>query len=129
MIPHILNYVLRNLYDHTQISWGRSMPREFGVPNSRRLKNLYQGLFNESVKLLSGHKLCHSVDPEMHTQFIRYSEQGIHLITINILLLTYQLICSQPVEDIPWLHSYFGHYSSTIYVKLILPRMSRNFFI
>jgi len=88
----------RNLYDHTQISWGRSMPREFGVPNSRRLKNLYQGLFNESVKLLSGHKLCHSVDPEMHTQFIRRPNDKLVRFKLTVPMSVYGSAPLPPVE-------------------------------
>ena len=66
----------RNIYDHTAMSWGRSMPREYGVPNKRKLANLSRLLFTESLKqidkgLLDWCKLSYSVDAETHTQFIR----------------------------------------------------------
>ena len=36
----------------TQASWGRSMPREYGVPKDRKLRNLSRGLFMESLKMV-----------------------------------------------------------------------------
>lgn len=89
----------RNLYDHTQMSWGRSMPREFGVPNSRKLMNLCRGLFNESVKLLSDHQLCHSVDAEMHTQFIRRPDDKLVRFKLTIPMSVYGRAPLPPVED------------------------------
>ena len=65
----------RNLYDHTVASWGRSMPREYGVPNQRKLLNLSRSLFLESLKLVrpeDAGRLRVSVDPESHVQFISY---------------------------------------------------------
>merc|ERR1719232_1372716 len=61
----------RNLYDHTKYTWGRSMPREYGVKNDRKLKNLSRSLFMESVKISgSGTQLLPSVEKEAHRQFI-----------------------------------------------------------
>lgn len=37
----------RNQYDYTKFSWGRNTPREYGVPNNRKLANLTRGLFKE----------------------------------------------------------------------------------
>ena len=63
----------RNLYDHTKASWGRSMPREYGVPNTRKVANLSRSLFMESLKLLetgAAGKLRISVEPESHVQLV-----------------------------------------------------------
>ena len=63
----------RNLYDHTKASWGRSMPRDYGVPNMRKLTNLSRGLFMESLKQSGGNPagLRCSVDQESHVQFLQ----------------------------------------------------------
>jgi len=61
----------RNLYDHTKNTWGRSMPREYGVKNTRKLKYLSRSLFMESVKISgSGTELLPTVEKEVHRQFI-----------------------------------------------------------
>jgi len=52
----------RNLYDHTKNTWGRSMPREYGVKNTRKLKYLSRSLFMESVKISGDNDLA-SVNP------------------------------------------------------------------
>ena len=38
--------------NNIQASWGRSMPREYGVPKDRKLRNLSRGLFMESLKMV-----------------------------------------------------------------------------
>lgn len=40
----------RNQYDWQQFSWGRSMPREYGVPIHRKLLNLARGLVEEVLR-------------------------------------------------------------------------------
>jgi len=62
----------RNQYDTTAFSWGRSMPREYGIPNQRKLVNLSRSLFNEMVKSDPGvsDKLLYSAEKEVYRQFI-----------------------------------------------------------
>lgn len=81
----------RKLYDHTVASWGRSMPREYGVPNPRKLLNLSRGLFMESLKLLgpTPHSLRCSVDPEHHSQFITRPDGKLVRFNINIPVTVY----------------------------------------
>ena len=59
----------RNLYDHTKASWGRSFPREYGVPNTRKVTALCRALVAESGKL-GGAGLELSVEPEKHRQLV-----------------------------------------------------------
>ncbi|XP_023338824.1 uncharacterized protein LOC111709401 [Eurytemora carolleeae] len=37
----------RNQYDWKAFSWGRNMPREYGIPNQRKIMNLNRGLFKQ----------------------------------------------------------------------------------
>jgi len=61
----------RNLYDHTKNTWGRKMPREYGVRNTRKLRNLSRSLFMESMKISGvGTGLIPNVEKEAHRQFI-----------------------------------------------------------
>ena len=39
--------VPRKQYDTEAFSWGRNMPREYGIPIPRKLTNLTRGLFKE----------------------------------------------------------------------------------
>ena len=81
----------RKLYDHTVASWGRVMPREYGVPNTRRLMNLSRGLFMESLKLLGskpGNLRC-SVDPEQHSQFITRPDGKLVRLNLKIPMTVY----------------------------------------
>ena len=81
----------RKLYDHTVASWGRSMPREYGVPNTRKLLNLSRGLFMESLKLLgaTSHNLRCSVDPEQHSQFITRPDGKLVRFNVKIPVTVY----------------------------------------
>ena len=82
----------RNLYDHTVASWGRSMPREYGVPNQRKLINLSRSLYLESLKLVSPEdagRLRVSVDPESHIQFITRPDQRLVRFNLKIPLSVY----------------------------------------
>jgi len=81
----------RKLYDHTIASWGRSMPREYGVPNTRKLLNLSRGLFMESLKLLgpTSQPLRCSVDPEQHSQFISRPDGKLVRLNLRIPVTVY----------------------------------------
>jgi len=65
----------RNQYDWQAFSWGRHLPREYGVPNSRKLTNLNTSLVKEII-LKAGlvGKCSYSVDSEVHRQFLRYHD-------------------------------------------------------
>jgi hypothetical protein len=39
--------VPRNQYDWKAFSWGRNMPREYGIPNTRKIGNINRGLFKQ----------------------------------------------------------------------------------
>ena len=79
----------RNLYDHTVASWGRKMPREYGVPNKRKLFNLSRLLFMESVKLSGSTRLRCSVDQEKHIQFIRAADDKLMRLNLDLPLTVY----------------------------------------
>ena len=79
----------RNLYDHTVASWGRKMPREYGVPNKRKLFNLSRLLFMESVKLSGSTRLRCSVDQEKHIQFIRAADDKLIRLNLDLPLTVY----------------------------------------
>jgi len=80
----------RNLYDHTKYSWGRSMPREYGVKNERKLKILSRSLFMESVKISgNGTRLLPSVEKEAHRQFIERPDGKLVRFDISIPISLY----------------------------------------
>ena len=90
----------RNLYDHTVASWGRSMPREYGVPNQRKLLNLSRSLFLESLKLVrpeDAGRLRASVDPESHVQFIPSPGQALVRFNLKIPLSVYGEAALEPL--------------------------------
>jgi len=62
----------RNQYDWKAFSWGRNMPREYGVPNARRLFKLNSSLVKEMIVSEGlGGSTGMSVDQEVHRQFVR----------------------------------------------------------
>jgi len=82
----------RNLYDHTVASWGRSMPREYGVPNSRKVANLSRSLFVESLKVLEPgvrSRLRVSVEPECHVQFLRRPDERLMRFNLKVPVTVY----------------------------------------
>ena len=91
----------RNLYDHTVASWGRSMPREYGVPNVRKLANLSRSLFMESVKLMepgAAGKLRVSVEQESHIQFIKRPDQKLVRFNLKVPMSVYG---QAPLDPLP----------------------------
>jgi len=80
----------RNLYDHTKNTWGRSMPREYGIPNLRKLKNLSRSLFMESLKISGlGTQVMASIDKEAHRQFITRPDGKLVRFNITVPLSLY----------------------------------------
>lgn len=73
----------RNLYDHEAFSWGWKLPREYGIPNWRKLGNLTRGLFREICKnkqiSLAEHRL---LEESTVRQFVRRPDGK--LVRINV---------------------------------------------
>ena len=67
------------------------MPREYGVPNQRKLANLSRGLFMESVKQTGGNPagLRCSEDPESHIQFIQRPDGKLVRFNLKLPLAIY----------------------------------------
>jgi len=80
----------RNLYDHTKYSWGRTMPREYGVPNARKVLNLSRALsteiLRESVKV---NEILHGVNGEQHRQFLTRPNGKLFRLNISVPLSLY----------------------------------------
>lgn len=80
----------RNLYDHTKNTWGRSMPREYGIPNNRKLLNLSRAIFMETLKISGlGTQLLPSVDTEVHRQLLSRPDGKLVRLNLNVPLSLY----------------------------------------
>jgi len=80
----------RNLYDHTKNTWGRTMPREYGVPNTRKLLNLNRGIFMETIKLArDGAQLMSSVETEAHRQLVTRPDGKLVRLNLAVPLSVY----------------------------------------
>jgi len=90
----------RNLYDHTKNTWGRSMPREYGIPNKRKVSNLCRGLIMESTLLEGvGTQILPSTGSELHRQFITRPNGKLMRFNLNIPISTYSRKPLSPITE------------------------------
>jgi len=96
----------RNQYDWKAFSWGRNMPREYGVPNLRKLTNLNSSLVKEII-VSSGlsSTTSSSVIPDIHRQFIRFRDGKLIRLYLDVPLSVFsskpcpQIMSSEEVDS------------------------------
>jgi len=86
----------RNQYDWQAFSWGRRVPREYGVSNARKLNNLSRGLFKE-IALNAGTSVAGQqfIEDNKIRQFVRDPEGRL---VRFFLTLPFAVISSKPIE-------------------------------
>merc|ERR1712106_191379 len=80
----------RNQYDWKAFSWGRNLPREYGVPNKRKLLKLNSSLVKEMIisEGLSSNTTM-SVDYDVHRQFARFPDGNLLRFYLEVPLSVY----------------------------------------
>jgi len=75
----------RNQYKWDDFSWGRKMPREYGIPIPRLLKNLTRGLLTEALRVNpeAGKKLMMNCEKTIFRQLLFNSNEN-ELMRLNI---------------------------------------------
>jgi len=62
----------RRQYDFEAFSWGRNMPREYGIPNKRKLANLTRAIFKELCRNnMTSVSDCNFIEDSLIRQFTR----------------------------------------------------------
>ena len=90
----------RNQYKWDEFSWGRQMPREYGVPVPRLLNNLTRGLLTEAlrVNVEAGKKLMMNCENTILRQILFNSNEK-ELIRFN-LAVPFSVLSSAPVPQL-----------------------------
>ena len=75
----------RNQYNWEAFSWGRRMPREYGIPVPRLLNNLTRGLLTEALRVNpeAGKKLLMNCEKTMFRQMLFNSKEK-ELVRLNL---------------------------------------------
>jgi len=89
----------RNQYDWKAMSWGWKAPREFGVPNRRRLVHLSQALVKEAFKS-SGHDISavQMLENTKVRQFIRRPDGKLVRLYLTLPLMLTARNAPQPLD-------------------------------
>jgi len=75
----------RNQYNWEEFSWGRTMPREYGIPVARVLNNLTRGLLTEALRVNpeAGQKLLINCEKTKFRQMLFNSKEQ-ELVRLNL---------------------------------------------
>jgi len=90
----------RNQYKWDEFSWGRNMPREYGIPIPRLLNNLTRGLLTEALRVNpeAGKKLLMNCEKTMFRQMLFNSKEK-ELVRLN-LEVPFSILSSAPVPEL-----------------------------